>query len=260
MYKELAKEARKKILLMIHKAQTSHIASNFSVIDIATVLYENLKNEDLVFWSKGWAAASIYYFLAKQGKIPYEDLDKFPNAPYLALAETYVNGVLVSGGAMGHGLPLAVGAALAKKKSEEKGVVFCIMGDGEMQEGTTWEAAQIASHHRLNNLVVIIDYNKWCAMGLTNNICNLEPFEARWTGFNWSAERIDGHDYGMIEECLLDRKTEKPHVIICDTIKGKGVSFFENPPEHKDMGDTGHLYHYKYIDEDLYNKALAELQ
>src|SRR3990167_3033678 len=99
-YKELARQARIKILSMIHEAGTSHIASNFSVIDIATVLYENLKPGDEVVWSKGWAAATIYYFLAKQGKIPMEDLEKFPNPPYLGLAETTVNGVWCSGGAV----------------------------------------------------------------------------------------------------------------------------------------------------------------
>ena len=215
---------------------------------MATVLYENLKENDLVFWSKGWAAASIYYFLAKQGKIPYEDLDKFPNPPYLGLAETLVNGVLVSAGAMGHGLAIAVGAALGKKKLGEKGMVYCIMSDGEMQEGTTWESAEIAAHHKLDNLVVLIDYNKWCAMGKTNEVCNLEPFENRWLGFNWEVDRIDGHDYSALE-AVLTAKTVRPTVIICDTIKGKGVSFMENHI----------LYHYKYISDDEYSGALTEL-
>lgn len=248
-YKTLAKEARIKVLEMVHKAQTSHIASNFSVIDIATVLHENLKEGDEVFWSKGWAAASVYYFLAKQGKIPFEDLSKFPNAPYLALSETYVNGVLVSGGSMGHGLPVALGTALGKKMLGEKGTVYCIIGDGEMQEGTTWEAAQIAQHHKLDNLVVIVDYNKWCAMGKVNDVCNLEPFDKRWEGFNWEAETIDGHNYEEIESALL-KKRDKPLVIIAETLKGKGVSFMEN---HL-------LYHYKYIEKDEYEKALIELK
>lgn len=235
---------------MVHEAGTSHIASNFSVIDIATVLYENLKEGDLVFWSKGWASASQYYFLAKQGKIPYEDLEKFPNAPYLALAETYVNGVLVSGGSMGHGLPVAVGSALGKKMKGDKGTVYVIIGDGEMQEGTTWESAQIAQHHKLDNLVVLVDYNKWCAMGKVNDVCNLEPFEDRWMGFNWKVQRIDGHCYDQIEECLLDRKTDKPSVIICDTVKGKGVGFME---DHL-------LYHYLQVDENDFIKAMQELE
>lgn len=269
-YAELAREARKKILHMIYSAGTSHIASNFSCVDIFTVLYENLKENDEVVVSKGWAAATIYYFLAKQGKIPYEDLDKFGKEidrkiEYLGLAETDVNGVLVSGGAMGHGLPVAVGIALGKKKSGEEGTVFCIMSDGEMQEGTTWEAAQMASHFKLNNLIVLIDYNKWCAMGKTNDIINLEPFEDRWKGFGWNTHRVNGHDFEQLEECItrwhyIGLFHNAPEVIICDTIKGKGVSFIENPPEHKTLGDTGHLYHYKSIDEETYKRALAELQ
>ena len=266
-YAKEAKQVRKDILKMVHKAQTSHIASNFSAVDIAVVLYNNLKEGDQVFWSAGWKAALIYRMLAKQGKIPVEDLDKFPHAPYLALAETSVNGVLVSGGSMSHGLPIAVGMALGKKKLGEKGTIYCIMSDGEMQEGTILEAAEVAAHDELNNLVVLIDYNKWCAMGKTNEVCDLEPLERRWAGFMWDVNRIDGHDYskikanlGAIKQLKRDNRGKvRPAVVICDTIKGKGVSFFENPPEHKDMGDTGHLYHYKYIDEDIFKRAMAEL-
>jgi transketolase len=248
-YKELAREARIKVLTMIHRAGTSHIASNFSAIDLATVIYANLKEGDEVFWSKGWAAASVYYFLAQQKKFPKKDLEKFPNAPYLALAETLVNGVLVSGGSMAHGLPVALGLALGKKLAGEKGMVYCIMGDGEMQEGTIWESAQIAQHHKLDNLTVIIDYNKWCAMGQVNDVCNMEPLQARWEGFNWNAVRIDGHHHGNIERAILRERLGKPLVIIAETVKGKGVSFMEN---HL-------LYHYKHVDDAEYEKALAEL-
>ena len=158
-YKSLAKEARIAILGMVHKAQTSHIASNFSCIDIATVLYANLKKEDRVVWSKGWAAASIYWFNAKYKRGPQEAVEKFPQEPYYGLAETTVPGVLVNGGSVGHGLSIAVGIALAKKRAGEKGTVYCIMSDGEMNEGTTWESAMFAVHHKLDNLVVIVDKN-----------------------------------------------------------------------------------------------------
>ena len=246
-YKELAKQCRLKVLEMVHRGQTSHIASNFSVIDIATVLYENLKEGDEVFWSKGWASASIYYFLAKQGKIPFEDLDKFPNAPYLALAETYVNGVLVSGGSMGHGLPVAVGLAIAKKMKGEKGTVYCIMGDGELNEGTTWESAMLASHHKLDNLVVFVDRNGWQAMGKTEEVINIDPCKA-FQGFDWYAHEIDGHNHEQIERCLVD--FVRPRAMICNTVKGKGVSFME-----------GHLlFHYKHVDKETYELALKELQ
>ena len=247
-YPALAKETRKKVLAMVFKAQTSHIASNFSVIDIASVLYENLGEKDEVVWSKGWAAATIYYFLAKQGKIPKEDLEKFGEAPYIGLAETTVPGVLCSGGAMGHGLPIAVGMAIGKKRAREEGIIYCVMSDGEMQEGTTWESALIAGHNKPNNLVVLIDYNKWCAMGRTNEVANVEPFADKWQAFGFDTQRIDGHNYQEIERALL-KKSDKPKAIICDTVKGKGVSFFE---DHL-------LFHYKYVEKDEYEKAMAEL-
>lgn len=247
-YKEIALEARRKVLEMVHRAKTSHIASNFSVVDIASVLYENLKEGDEVVWSKGWAAATIYYFLAKQGKIPIEDLEKFPNEPYLGLAETTVNGVWCSGGAMGHGLPIAVGMAYGKKLAGEAGVIYCIMSDGELNEGTTWESAVLAAHLKLDNLVVLVDANKWQAMGRTSEVLNFEPIENHWRGFGWYIERIDGHNYKELHETITT-KFHWPTVIICDTIKGKGVSFFEN---HL-------LYHYKNVSDEEYEAALKEL-
>lgn len=247
-YKEKAKAARLKVLEMIHKAGTSHIASNFSVIDIATVLYENLKEGDEVVWSKGWAAATIYYFLAQQGKIQKEDLEKFPQHPYLGLAETSVNGVLCNAGAVGHGTPIATGIALGKKRANKQGTVYCIMSDGELNEGTVWESAQLAVHHKLNNLVFIVDVNKIQAMGFTKDIVNLEPIEDRWRGFGWQVSRIDGHSTQQLH-LAIRLETRVPHVILCDTIKGKGVSFFEGLL----------LYHYKHVDALTYEKAKAEL-
>jgi transketolase len=248
-YKQLSIEARKKVLEMVHKGKTSHIASNFSVIDIATVLYENLKEGDEVVWSKGWVAATIYYFLAKQGKIPVEDLEKFPNEPYFGLAETTIPGVHVSGGSMGHGLPVAVGMALGKKRSGEKGTVYCIMSDGELNEGTTWESAAVAAQHKLDNLVVFVDKNNWQAMGKTEEVLNINPAQA-FRGFGWNSWLINGHDFEEIETVILKPVVETvPNVIVAETIKGKGVSFFE---DHL-------LYHYKHVEADEYERALKEL-
>jgi transketolase len=244
---EKAKEPRRKVLTMIHKAGTSHIASNFSVIDIATVLYENLKPHDEVVWSKGWASATIYYFLAQQGKIPQEDLEEFPNAPYLGLAETTVPGVLCNGGAVGHGAPIAVGVALGKKRARAIGTVYCIMSDGELNEGSTWEAVMMAAHHRLNNLVFVIDANKWQAMGKTTDVCDIDAFEA-FEGFGWIADDVDGHDHQDIAR-ELSSSANRPRMMLCHTIKGKGVSFME---DHL-------LYHYKNVDDETYQKAMAEL-
>src|SRR3990167_2506921 len=219
-YKELALEARKEVLTLIHKAGTSHIASNFSVIDIATVLYQNLKEGDEVVWSKGWAAATIYYFLWKQGKITREQLESFPKAPFYGLAETFVHGVHVSGGSMGQGLGVAIGMALGKNRAKEKGTIYCIMSDGEMQEGTTWEGALLAGHHKLDNLVVLIDYNKWTAMGKTKDVSDLEPFEDKGRAFNWHAHRINGHDYSQVEKtlthtCNFENFLIQPMAVVC---------------------------------------------
>lgn len=246
-----ARDARKKVLSMIHKAQTSHIASNFSVIDIATVLYEHLKPEDRVVWSKGWAAASIYYFGVQRGDINPEALDQFPNAPYLGLAETTVPGVLCNGGAVGHGTPIACGIALAKKKAKQPGTVYCIMSDGELNEGVVWESAMFAAHHELNNLVFLIDANGWQAMGATKDVMDLEPIPAKFDAFGFYTQRVNGHDHNDIEFSIkyCDQFLTEPKAIVFDTIKGKGVSFMEN---HL-------LYHYKNVDDETFEKAMAEL-
>ena len=253
-YKELSRQARIKILGMIHRAGTSHAASNLSVIDLAVVIYENLKKGDEVVWSKGWAAASIYYFLAKQGKIPYEDLDRFAKEEdgkieYLGLAETNVPGVWCAGGAVGHGLPVATGMALGKKLSGEDGIIHCIMTDGEMTEGATWEAVMVANHHKLSNLVAWIDANKWQAMGRTKDIIDLEPIEDRWKGFGWQTLRIDGHDYKELDKAMHVDRGSRPLVVICNNFKGQGVSFME---DHL-------LYHYKHVTKEEYERALKEL-
>lgn len=299
-YKKKAKEARIKVLDMIHKAGTSHIASNFSVIDIAVVLYENLKPEDKVVWSKGWVAATIYYFLAKQGFIPQEDLEKFgkeeitkeecpvcsiwtpgqvpdfeechacdgvgwiekKEIKYLGLVETTTPGIYANAGSMGHGLPIACGMALAKKLKGEPGNIYCIMSDGEMNEGTTWESAMFAAHHKLTNLVVIVDKNKWQAMGKCDEVLNVDPAQA-FKGFKWetNAGRIalDGHNFEDIEYAInhpgisyigLPQPPYFPRALVFDTIKGKGVSFME---DHL-------LYHYKHVDEENYKLALSELK
>ena len=249
-YPLLAKQARLKVLEMVHKAHTSHIASNFSILDIATVLYENLKKGDEVVWSKGWVAASIYYFLHKQGKLTDEQLTQFPNEPFFGLAETTVPGVHVSGGSMGHGLPVAVGMAMAKKLAGEPGRIYCIMSDGELNEGTTWEASMVAAHHKLDNLCVIIDKNNWQAMGRTSEVLDLGDVVQKFKSFGFASKQIDGHDFTEIENVLSEENRQAlPLAVIAETIKGKGVSFFE---DHL-------LFHYKHVEKDEYDRAVAEL-
>ncbi len=258
-YKKIANDARKKVLEMIHRAGTSHIGSNFSCIDILTVLFSKLnldnhlrKNRDRFVLSKGWAAASLYYFLAQKGIIPKKDLKTYciGNSKYIGLAEPSVRGVEVAGGAMGHGLPIALGMALAAKLGKEKWKTYVLMSDGELDCGTTWECAALASHNKLNNLILIIDCNGFQAMGTKKEVLDMEPLIGKWKAFNWTVTEIDGHNYNKIIKALdLSKKTKKPLVIIARTIKGKGVSFFERKLE----------WHYKNVDLENYKKALAEL-
>lgn len=149
---------------------------------------------------------------------------------------------------MGHGLPVAVGMALAKKREKESGKIYCVMSDGEWQEGTTWESAMIAGQNKLSNLVVITDYNKWTAMGLTKDVADIEPTENKWKSFKWNVVRIDGHDYEQIEWALRT-PTELPLMIVADTVKGKGVKEFEDKI----------LYHYAHIDVPTFEMAMKEL-
>ncbi|MFA6190259.1 MAG: transketolase [Candidatus Staskawiczbacteria bacterium] len=260
-YKKIANDARKKVLEMVHLSGASHIGSNFSCIDVLSVLFSKLnidknlsKDRDRFLLSKGWAAASLYYFLSKKGVIPKEDLETYarPGSKYIGLAEPDIRGVEVAGGAMGHGLPIALGMALAAKLSEEKWKTYVLMSDGELDCGTTWESAALAAQHKLNNLTVIVDCNNFQAMGATKEVLNMEPLVDKWKAFNWDVIEINGHDYKEIEKAInysFSSARKKPLVIIARTVKGKGVSFFEKKLE----------WHYKNIDKENYIKALKEL-
>jgi transketolase len=255
-YNQIAKNARIAVLEMIHKAQTSHIGSNLSVIDIMAVLYnkinlEDWENRDRVILSKGWAAASLYYFLFTRGLLTEDDLQSYcmPGSEFIGLAEPVAPGIEFAGGSMGHGLPAGVGMALAAKRMGKDWKTYVIMSDGEQAIGTTWESALIAAHHGLDNLTVIIDYNKWQAMGATNDVLNIDPLGKKWDAFGWTPIRISGHDYKEIETAL-DYESLTPKVIIADTIKGKGVSFMEDRLE----------YHYKNVSDAELELALKQLQ
>ena len=260
-YKEIALEIRKTVLRLIYQAQTSHIGSNFSCIDILTVLYsianidKDLKEDrDRIVISKGWVAAAIYAFLAKKGIIPKEDLETYckNGSKYIGLVEPNIRGIEAAGGSMGFGLPFGVGFALAKKIKKEKGKVFILMSDGEMDCGTTWESSLITAHHKLDNLFVVVDFNGLQAMGKVKEILNVEPLKDKWKAFGWEVREIDGHNFEEIEKSLTlpPLEKEKPIVIIARTIKGKGVSFME--------GDN--LYHYKAPSDGEYQRALKELE
>lgn len=261
---DTAQEIRKIVLDMIFAAQSSHIGSNFSVIEILTAIFSFAdKDRDELVVSKGWCAATVYALNAHHGVIPKEDLLTFnkEGSKYIGLIEPIgIFGCKVGSGSMGHGLPMAVGIAIAKMKEsndsyiEEFNVraspsmVYVVMSDGEMDCGTTWESALIAKHHMLNNLVVFVDVNKWQAMGRTDDVLKID-LPAMWKATGWNVFEIDGHSFPALNHVLETGKLASPTVVLCDTTKGKGVSFMEDQL----------AWHYRNIPEDLYQKAMAEL-
>ena len=252
-YKKIANDARIRVLEMIYKAQTSHIGSNYSCIDLLAVIFEKADlDKDKVVLSKGWAAASLYYFLKEKGRITETDLESYcqPDSKFIGLAEPIIPDIPAAGGSMGFGLPFGVGFALAKKTKKEEGKIFVVMSDGEMQIGTTWESAMIAAHHKLDNLLVFVDCNGLQAMGNVGEILKVEPLAEKWKAFGWNVCEIDGHDFDEIEKIAGSPVFGKPTAVIARTIKGKGVSFMEGE----------NIYHYKAPSEEEYQAALNELK
>ena len=205
----------------------------------------------LIFYYQGCAAATSYAFLEEKGIIPKEDLATYcqEGSKYIGLVERSVRGIEASTGSMGHGLPIGLGMALGAKRSGSKWKTYILMSDGEMDCGTTWESALIASHHQLDNLMVIVDCNRWQAIGRTEAVLNLEPLTDKWRSFGWDVREIDGHNFEAIEKALSAPTREQPVVVIANTIKGKGVSFMEDKV----------IYHYKNTSDEEYQRALEEL-
>lgn len=255
----IARDSRLKVLDLIYKAQTSHVGSNFSCADIMAVLFEkiNLDKDQLVL-SAGWKAAMLYYHLWRKGRITLEQLDSYcqEGSEFIGLAEPIVPEIIIAGGSMGMGLPGAVGLALAKKLKGEEGKVYCLMSDGEIPIGTTLESALIAVHHKLNNLIVIVDQNSWQAMGKTEDVLKQDP-KKLFDACGWVSHETDGNDCAGFEQSLHPGNLinlaashgERPRCFIARTTKGKGVSFMEN----------NNLFHYKAPTEEEYLKAKEEL-
>ncbi len=253
-YKEATRQARIKVIEMIFRAQSSHVGSNLSAIDMLTVLFEKLDFEnDRLVAGKSWVAATLYYLLSEKGIIPKEDLERYcqpGEKVYMGVLEPHpIFGMEFACGSLGYSLPGAVGFALTKKLNGEKGNAYVLVTDGEMQVGMMWESILIAKQHNLANLVVFIDNNRLQAMGVTKDILNIEPLDERVKTFGWHVQRVDGHDYKAIESAIDNVSDSSPNMIICDTVKGKGVSFMEN----------NNLYHYKHLSQEEFDKAMEEL-
>jgi len=253
---ELAKKIRRNIIDLLYRHQACHLGSCMSCVEILVALYfKIMEPEDKFILSKGHAAGALYTILAEKGIIDWEELyEKYyeKGEKYWGLAHHTVPGVILSTGSLGHGLPVACGMSLALKHDKKKGKIYCLMSDGEMDPGTTWESALFASHHKLDNLVVIVDYNKLQAFGRTNEVLNLEPLAEKWRAFGWIAHEIDGHNFNELLETLggIPNVEDKPHIVICHTIKGKGISFAENKME----------WHYYNLTPELYGKAKNDLR
>jgi transketolase len=241
--RELARRIRIHTVRMTSRANSSHIGSSFSMADILAVLYgagvlrvdparPDWPERDRFILSKGHGCAGLYAALAEAGFFPVEELDTFYlNGTRLAgHATTTVPGVELSTGSLGHGLPVGTGMALAAKRAGEAHRVFVLLSDGECDEGSVWEAALFAPQHKLDNLVVIVDYNKIQSLGTVKEVMDLDPFAEKWRSFRWAVREIDGHDVDAIKIALDEVPFEagRPSCIIAHTVKGKGVSFMED--------------------------------
>jgi len=260
----LARRIRAHALMMVHKTKASHIGTCLSMADLLAVLYghilcadrarPNWAERDRFILSKGHGAAILFAVLAECGFFPKEWLDKYyqDGSALAGHATSYgIPGVEVSTGSLGHGLPIGCGMALAGKRENKPFRVFVMLSDGELDEGSNWEAILFAPQHQLDNLIAIVDYNKIQSFGAVSELIELAPLADKWRAFRWAVREIDGHDYAQIESALSSVPFEpsKPSVIIAHTIKGKGVSFMENQL----------AWHYKSPNDEQLAQALAEL-
>jgi transketolase len=241
-----AQEMRIDIIKMLHAAGSGHPGGSLSVIDLLTVIMaryvkrtpENVTDPDRnrFVLSKGHGVPALYAVLAKLGVVPHEELLSLRQVESRLQGHPH-NGSLpaveASTGSLGQGLSIAQGMAMTAKLDKKDYKVYCVIGDGETQEGQVWEALLSAPMFKLDNLIVILDYNKGQIDGPTNDILNLEPVADKMRSFNWDVQEIDGHDFEAIDTALQNAQSPngKPHFIIAHTEKGHGVSFMEHPTE-----------------------------
>lgn len=261
---------RFQILEILRKARRGHIGSAFSIIEILRVLYDdvlkydskkaNWCDRDRFILSKGHGCLALYVILAEKGFFPKEELFKFctPDGILGGHPEQATTpGVEVSTGSLGHGFSVAIGMAIAAKLDQKKHRTFVLLGDGECNEGSVWEAALSASKHKLNSLTVMIDYNKMQCYSSTAEVLNLEPFAEKWKSFGFEVREVDGHNVDALKKIFvtLPFSQTKPSLIICHTVKGKGFPELENNPawHHKSLAkeeELAPLIHYLGTIED----------
>ena len=239
---------------MVSRADSSHIGTCLSCADIVAALYNGIlkvdptrpvwEERDRFFLSKGHGAAVVYAALAERGFFPVSDLDTFSLYPSLLTGHIshHVPGVELSTGSLGHALPVACGVALAGHRA------VVLMSDGELDEGSNWEAILFAGHHRLDTLTVIVDYNRIQSLGRVEDVLELEPLAEKWRAFRWTVREVDGHNCQAMED-VLRTLSDGPCVVLAHTVKGKGVSYMENELQ----------WHYRSPKKEQLRQALAEL-
>jgi len=251
-------------VIMVARASASHLGSALSMVDLLAVLYGEVlrlnpanskwAERDRFILSKGHACVSLYAALANRGFFSAEELSNYgkDGSRLMSHISHEVPGVEFSTGSLGHGLPFGCGKALAAKRKKEKWRSFVLLSDGELDEGSNWEAILFAPQHRLDNLVVIVDYNKIQSLGSVSAVLELEPLAEKFRAFRWTVKEIDGHDHTAIRGALASVPFEKgkPSCIIAHTIKGKGVDFMENQLK----------WHYSSPDQEQLKSALAQIQ
>nr|WP_077625109.1 transketolase [Sediminibacillus massiliensis] len=261
--KRKATQIRKDFIQMIFEAGTGHTGSSLSNTDILTALYYGVMNvnpqnpdwedRDRYVQSKGHAVESYWAVLADKGFFPKEELKTFSryNSRLIGHPNNKVPGVEMNTGALGHGLSVSVGMALAAKLDQKSYRVFTLMGDGEQAEGSVWEAAMAASQYKLDNLVGIIDRNRLQITGSTNDVMNNEPLDEKWESFGWEVIEVDGNDVAALVRTFQQApfKSDKPTMVLANTVKGKGISFTEN--------QVG--WHHRVPSEKEYRMAMEEL-
>lgn len=261
--KALAVQIRKNILKVTNSAGSGHPGGSLSAVEILLALYKYKMNHDpkspdwedrdRLIVSKGHITPAVYSVLASCGYFPEEELKTFRKfgSRLQGHVSTMVPGIEFNTGSLGHGLSVSNGIAMGAKLLKKDYKVYCLLGDGEVQEGSVWEAAMTAAHYKLDNVCAIIDYNKVQENGPTNEIKNLEPLAEKWKSFGWYVMEVIGHNFRSLRDALdrFGKIKDKPFIIIAHTIKGKGISFMEGESK----------WHGKAPDDKKLKEALSEL-
>jgi transketolase len=256
--RSVSKKIRSHILELVFNANASHVGSALSIADILVAVYyskklnfDPLSKEHSFVLSKGHACAALYAILFEKGLIKDDDFYSYgkDGSNLMHHSSHKVTGIELSTGSLGHGLSFTLGQALAQRIRGVHGKNICLIGDGELAEGSNWEAMLFASHQKINNLTLIIDNNNLQSLTTVADTLNLYPIDKKFEAFGWHVIEIDGHNFEQLENALL-QKVDRPTVIIAKTIKGKGVSFMENEVK----------WHYKNPNEEEYKTALLEIK